>query len=190
MAEVETRDAGGMFEVLLDQSVVHTAQTPHEAQAVASWVAFQIGAGTSADDVHRMMTGQAPKKAQGFSGGLDVAPTAEEKAAEKAAAAQAKAEEKADEGGRRRRRRGSDDEGAQEAEAASDDQPTRRSRRAPKDEPAFDPEILEGRMTKLKKQVSDGEHDAYLADLLKAETDGKARLTLITAMKERMEEIG
>jgi len=73
MADVTTREKDKRFEVLLDGEVLHQASSNAEARAVAQWVSFQLHAGTGEADLERMLKGQAPKKASGFSGGLVIA---------------------------------------------------------------------------------------------------------------------
>jgi len=70
MAAVTTRETEEAVEVLLDGDVIHEARNAVEAQAMAQWITFQVDRGTSTADLERMLRGEAPKKATGYSGGL------------------------------------------------------------------------------------------------------------------------
>jgi hypothetical protein len=71
MAEVLVRDTDGGVEVVVDDDIVHTARSNAEAEQLAQWVTFQLDAGSNKQDLLRMLRGEAPRKATGYSGGAD-----------------------------------------------------------------------------------------------------------------------
>jgi hypothetical protein len=57
---------------------------------------------------------------------------------------------------------------------------------APAPAPAAPLHLLDGSVADLKAALDSGEHDAFLGDLLKAESEGKNRKTAIDAIEDRM----